>query len=595
MSSHHKLFILLLLFSSVSQAQLSVANSETIKVTSADELFLQEALVNNGTITNLTLNGSNALNISGTGIINNLVVNKAAGTATGTGGLQTITGLLTPTAGTLAAAGFVTLKSDINATAYATSGAATISGLNIQHYLTSNQRGWRVVGNPFTTDVLLTSLATSSNIDITYGGVPNSYGGTSAASSQTYSATSDSWTAISSGNSWTNQTPIALFIRGVKGEGITGAGTGWVSGTNYVGSVGNTPNNVTLSAQGTLKATNATIAITANKPNIVTNPFGAPISLTAVMAANTGLSAPIGYYSPVKGSTDVKVKAGGYETATPIGGSDIVIPPMGSFVVTSTGSTSLTIPTTAISLVTPTTGILGAGGLPNSIALKVTGATGVYYDKLNIVFDNKATDASGDIYDFMKLANENFDLYSLSTNNNKLAYDNRKSITDDQVIPLGIRSIQTGAYQFELLDNHLPIGTTVYLKDNFLHTKTELQEGNATAFKVETDTLSQGEKRFELLFSNKKTGLTATESVVPGTFSADILGNITSNNTVVVKIAGNKGPVIISIHDVAGRSRGTVNAAEGTQQIYIGNTGTGMLLFEFNDGKTRIIKKLIKQ
>jgi len=40
---------------------------------------------------------------------------------------------------------------------------------------------------------------------------------------------------------------------------------------------------------------------------------------------------------------------------------------------------------------------------------------------------------------------------------------------------------------------------------------------------------------------------------------------------------------------------GTVNAAEGTQQIYIGNTGTGMLLFEFNDGKTRIIKKLIKQ
>ncbi|MEI6587119.1 MAG: T9SS type A sorting domain-containing protein [Sediminibacterium sp.] len=594
MSSPIKLFILLLLCTSVSQAQLSVANSETIKVTSIDELFLQEELVNNGTITNLTLNGSNAFNISGTGTINNLVFNKTAGTATGIAGMQTITGLLTPTAGTLAAAGYFTLKSDVSATAYATSGAATISGLNIQHYLTSTQRGWRVVGNPFTTNVSLASLATASNIDITYTGVQNSYGATSGASSQTYSASNNTWTAISSGGNWTAQTPIALFIRGTKGEGITGSGAGWVSGTNYVGG-GGTPSTVTLSAQGILNVAAANIIIAANKPNIVTNPFGAPISLTTVMAANSGLSAPIGYYSPVKGSTDVKVKSGGYETATPSGGSDIVIPPMGSFVVTSTGSTSLSIPTTAISLVTPTTGILGAGGLPNSVALKVAGATGVYYDKLNIVFDNKSTDASGDIYDFMKLANENFDLYSLSTNNNKLAYDNRKSMSDDQVIPLGIRSIQTGAYQFELLDNHLPIGTTVYLKDNFLHTQTELQEGNVTAFKVETDTLSQGEKRFELLFSNKKTGLTATESAVPGAFSADILGNITSNNTVAVKIAGNKGPVIISIHDVAGRSMGTVNAAEGTQQIYIGNTGTGMLLFEFNDGKTRIIKKLIKQ
>ena len=181
-----QLFIIttLLLFSVVTEAQLYVTTGETITVSTSGDLNLQESLNNNGTITNLTLGGAGTNTITGTGSIGTLIVNTT-GTFTASSGMQTITSLLKPTAGTLAAGGYITLQSNNSGTAYGTSGAATITGLNVQHYLSSNQRGWRLVGSPFTTGVTLASLATASNIDITYGG-NNGYGGTSAPSSEYY-------------------------------------------------------------------------------------------------------------------------------------------------------------------------------------------------------------------------------------------------------------------------------------------------------------------------------------------------------------------------------------------------------------------------
>ena len=66
----------LLIFSFGSKAQFYLSSGETITVPTSNDFFLQEDLINGGTITNLTINGSNALNISGTGTINNLIVNN---------------------------------------------------------------------------------------------------------------------------------------------------------------------------------------------------------------------------------------------------------------------------------------------------------------------------------------------------------------------------------------------------------------------------------------------------------------------------------------------------------------------------------------
>ena len=98
-------FLILLLLSCLAgrvHAQLFISSGETVTVTGSDLLHVQEDLVNNVTLAHITLSGGSGQSISGTGSINNLTVNKNAGTATITSGRQTITHVLTMTAGTLA-------------------------------------------------------------------------------------------------------------------------------------------------------------------------------------------------------------------------------------------------------------------------------------------------------------------------------------------------------------------------------------------------------------------------------------------------------------------------------------------------------------
>jgi hypothetical protein len=142
------------------QAQLFVASGERIKVTSTDELVLQENLVNNGTIDNITFSGTASQDISGTGTITNLKMNKASGTATISSGMQTLTGILTPTAGTLASGGRLTLKSDNSGSASigvgSSSGGYITGDVVTQRYLTKVTgsgrygRAWRLVSIPVT-------------------------------------------------------------------------------------------------------------------------------------------------------------------------------------------------------------------------------------------------------------------------------------------------------------------------------------------------------------------------------------------------------------------------------------------------------------
>jgi hypothetical protein len=577
---------ILLFFSVITKAQLYVTNGEIVTVSTSGDLNLQEDLNNNGTITNLTLGGNNVQNILGTGTINTLIVNKSGGTATGTAGMQTITSLLTPTAGTLAAAGYITLQSNHTATAYATSGAATISGLNIQHYLTSNQRGWRLIGSPFTTGVTLANLATASNIDITYGSVgANGYGGTSAPSAETYVPATNTWTTyIVSSNTWNANSSIALYIRGIKGEGIPGSGTGWLSGLNYV-----TPSTVTLQAQGTLNVAEALFSVSANKPNIIANPFAAPISLNAVLNANTGFSSTIGYYDPTLSSTGVTTKAGGYSTSIP-SSSDIIIPPMGSFVITSTGGTNFTVPSSAINTsATPTLGVLGLGGnKPSVISLSIISDT-IFYDAFTLRFDATATAATGDKYDFIKMANQNLDLYSISSDIKELAYDNRSAGLAEQIIPIGIRSDLQKCFTINAINN---ANVNALLRDNLLHKDIPLIGNDNYSFNITSDSASQGNNRFQIIL-NAKASITSINPSIEN-FTAEILGNVTGSNTITVKIMGSKGPVNIRATDMAGRNLSITQSGDGIQKVQLGNIRSGMLLLQFSDGKSTITKKIIK-
>lgn len=575
-----QLFIIttLLLSSFFTQAQLYVTTGETITVSTSGDLNLQESLNNNGTITNLTLGGAGTNTITGTGSIGTLIVNTT-GTFTASSGMQTITSLLKPTAGTLAAGGFVTLQSNNSGTAYGTSGAATITGLNVQHYLSSNQRGWRLVGSPFTTGITLASLATASNIDITYGG-NNGYSGTSAPSSEYYVPSTNSWTTYtSSTNTLAANSSIALFVRGTAGQGI---GTD----LSYAAESG-TPSYVTLQAQGTLNVGDATVTVTANKPNIIANPFGAPISLNAVLNANSGYSGTIAYYDPTLSTTGVTTKAGGYRTAIP-SSADVIIPPMGAFVITSTSGTSFTVPASAINTsATPTTGVLGMEN--NTISITVNGKdNSVMYDAFTLRFDGGATGATGDRYDFMKMANTNLDVYSISTDNQQLAYDNRYAGTAEQIIPLGIRS---GVQQNFTMSVNNNTGINALLRDKLLHTVTPLMNGITTYdFNISTDSSTQGNNRFEIVLNAKmNTNITSDNSSKISVYPNPV------TDYIIVQLPTGTSTYTISITDMSGRKVQDVNGASGSiVKIPVKQYSNGYYIVSINDGTNIITKEVFK-
>jgi hypothetical protein len=125
-------------------------------------LTVTHGLSQNGTVTattgKLSLAGRAAQGIEGTGTIRNLEVNNANGVSIFAGShMQTITGTLTPTLGTLTTNGNLTLKSDASGTARVGalgSGAAISGDVIAERYVKQNAnsggtgRAWRLVSVP---------------------------------------------------------------------------------------------------------------------------------------------------------------------------------------------------------------------------------------------------------------------------------------------------------------------------------------------------------------------------------------------------------------------------------------------------------------
>ena len=66
------------------------------------------------------------------------------------------------------------------------------------------------------------------------------------------------------------------------------------------------------------------------------------------------------------------------------------------------------------------------------------------------------------------------------------------------------------------------------------------------------------------------------------------------NMSIKSEIAGATTLVQIAIKDMNGKALGTINTSNGIQYINVGNTAKGMLLLQISDGKSSIIKKVMK-
>jgi hypothetical protein len=278
--------LLALLNLASARAQLNVTGSETVVVAAADGFVLLDDLINNGTVERISLTGAVSQSITGTGTINHLKLNKSSGTATISGGMQNITGALDLTAGTLAAGGRLTMKSDAAGPARVmphNPGTGSVSGdVYVERFIPgSRQKQWRVLGFPYANNIPLSRI---SGIGISYA--------VGSQSMMTFNESSDNGV---NGNGSVRNAGYQSFTAGTDlipaGKGVSAWLYGPDNSTPITG--GNPSSALTISSFGQLNESGNSVVMSTplvtnsvNGWNLLANPFASTIDWHEVMTAS---------------------------------------------------------------------------------------------------------------------------------------------------------------------------------------------------------------------------------------------------------------------------------------------------------------------
>lgn len=563
--------------SPVTLAAVTIESGGTLELTGAVPVMQSSSFTNNGTIIykaatqtilkeyTPAINANDFLNNN-----NNIVVNSGTTLTIPVGKALTVSGVFTNN-GTITNSGDLILKSSVAGTGSLLS-ATSVANVTQQRYLSSNQRGWRLLSNPLDSKTFNT-LATASTITL-----GTNYTGE-------YLPASNTWTSTDGTATMDTQKVYKVFI-----TGLTGEAPDYVTG----------PSNVTLVNKGTAtNAVPAAVATTTGQYYLISNPYTAPVSVSSIIAASTGLSNTVSYYNPTIASTDVKLKFGGYDTPTVSGAAgsatDVVIPPMGAIFVQAIADGTINVPTTAIFTGTPAQ----SGTYNHRVAQKNVTATnvlklevssdGIYYDALALQFKS-AADASSNI-DFGKLPNSILDAYSLA-GNNKMAVSELE--LKDQTIPLGITSTIQKNYTFRVAENTIPAGFEAVLVDTYLNKNTVIAVGTDYVFAIDSNPASQGEARFAINLKTAGTlGVKTNEldskiQLWPNPACAEV--NITNGQN------ANDGASKIEISSLNGQLIHSQKSNPGTTTTIQTNDWTaGIYILKATNNGTQTTKKLIIQ
>lgn len=469
--------------------------------------------IKNLTVTSGTLTLGNALNIT-------------AGASSNSFGTVTVS-----EGAVLASNGNLTLKSGSFGTARVAQGSTSgnyITGeVTVERYIPANsKRAWRLLSVP-TKSSQTVKQAWQENQAAGANGVPgygtiitgNINGGTAAAvaagfdfwnsggSLQEYFSATQSWKNVTSTNVNPMQTNRGYFIY-IRGDRSVAPASTVVSTATVLRTKG------TL-YQGDLDG--GAITVGAGKFEPIGNTFASAIDWTQLQKSG-GLSQTFYLWDPKAGNSS---SAGAYQTFSFVNGYVPLLP----------GSYSLVNPTTTIesgqAFMVTASGSAGTIGIPESAKVAGTGANvfrpvqheGQLITKLvalngtsNVLLDNAVVVFGAgfanelDALDARKMMNPRENL-SIVLNNQQLAIEARKSVSQEATIQYGLSNLTQSRYQLEISTRSLNASDLVaVLEDQFLGTKTPVdlnQDQVQYPFEVTTDPASKAVSRFKLVIIKK--------------------------------------------------------------------------------------------
>ena len=484
------------------------------------------------------------------------------------------------------------LQSDNTGTASIGISTGTINGnASVEKFIPA-QRAYRLLGHPFNNNIALSSLLNSVDISGAAGnGFTNNAGTNPSAFS--FINTANNWQAFSNTSStWNAGQGLLLFIRGKNNEGLTGPHAGadaYITGG---------PSDMKISLSGILNIGDVPFTTASSSTwNLVANPYAAPIDITQVNNLITvagGSNSFVYLWDPYAQKTFKAVTSGAY-LAKQLN-SSIVIPSFSSFFVKNTTGAAMTLifsesnkTVSAAPLV-----LLGMNDNVDQIKLSIENDN-QKWDELLFQFYDSAHVTSSDINDLEKFGNSNFNFYSISSDEKKLAVDTRPvpSFANNKIM-LGMNSSIHSSFTIKVEQFHLPLKTIVFLNDKFLHQNRKIDKELVYPFEITSDSLSQGDRRFEIIFQEEHLSV-ENDSVTNELFS--ISPNPAKNVIVCRSLANKTFGSFIQIVNQSGQIVKIVNtnAASDVLTIQVNDLSAGVYFIRYQSGVKYAVQKFIKE
>jgi len=634
-----KILMLLLLISSISFAQLKIANGEQLTIANGGMMYANEAVVNNGSLllntghliiandfnnagilnaTSATIElvgGNNqSLTFGSNDIAKRIELNKSANTATVTAGKLTITDGLKSVAGSLNAGEKVILQSTSAKTAIVEqSTAGTISNVIVERYIPA-KRAFRLLSSPVTSTTSInynwqenqnnTSDVYTNNLNASTGYGTHIAGSISGA---------NGFDATQSGNASlfvfdnSNQTWSGIANTDTNTLNAGGAYRLMVRGDRSIDMNTNspTPTNTILRTRGTLKIGTHTVtglSATADAFNFLGNPYQSPVDIETVLTNSTNIN-PNYYYvwDPKVGGANGRGAYVTYSFLTDtnnVSGSavDAYLQPMQAcFVKTAANGASSVVFQESNKFTTTNENVYRNSTMQiPMLKLNLFDATSLQegntaLDGVMCLFGANFSDEL-DAFEAEKLTNLDENL-AFVVQNQKESIATYNEPTLSSIYPLSTTNYKHHDYVFTAnLSNYN--GLTPYLFDKFLTTYTTIEDGMTYPFSLEaTQALSNAADRFEIVFANPN--LAVNDAALDQMIT--VYPNPSKTGTFYCNIPANTGAIEVALFNELGQKIkiNQVSIDPNKVQCNVQNTimsGIYHIIITTTNG-TRVVKK----